>query len=52
MTTAKPTTPMVARTYSVGLGAKANPGAAERMLSTETTMVSHNAHLFSIHSRP
>jgi hypothetical protein len=52
ITTAKPTTPIVARTRSVGVGAKANPGAAERMLITETTMVSHRAHRLSTHSPP
>jgi hypothetical protein len=34
----------------VGVGAKANPGVAERMLSTETTMVSHRAHRLGVHS--
>jgi hypothetical protein len=34
----------------VGVGAKANPGVAERMFSTETTMVSHRAHRLSVHS--
>jgi magnesium transporter len=34
----------------VGVGAKANPGAAERMLSTETTMVSHRAPRLSSNS--
>jgi hypothetical protein len=42
--------PHAARVRSVGVGAKANPGAAARMLSTETTMVSHRAHRLSIHS--
>lgn len=34
----------------MGFGAKTNPGAAARMLSTETTMVCHRPHRLSIHN--
>ncbi len=41
MTKAKPTTPIVAKAREAGSGAKTRPGAAARLLSTETTIVSH-----------
>jgi hypothetical protein len=48
-TTAKPTTVIAAKMNSVVLGANTNPGAAERMFNTATTMVSHRPHLFREH---
>jgi hypothetical protein len=50
MIRAKTTTVTVAATCKAAFGAKATPGAADRMLSTETTMVSHRLHFLSIHN--
>src|SRR3712207_8834270 len=44
MTKAKPTTVTVAAARSPATGAKAIPGAAERMVGTQTMMVGHTAH--------
>ncbi len=41
MMRAETTTPAVAAACSAAVGAKNKPGAAERMPSTETIMVSH-----------
>jgi hypothetical protein len=44
MIKAKPTAVAAAVTCNAAFGASTSPGAAPRMLSTQTTMASHNLH--------
>ena len=50
MIKALPTTPTVARVRSRAVSASVSPGAAERMPSTQRTMVSLRPQRLSIHS--
>jgi hypothetical protein len=50
MIRAKPMTCTAITAYSPADGIMTNPGAPKRMLSTQTTMVSHKLHVFSIHN--